>query len=445
MVPKEATMPNQTHGNRIRPLASASLALFAAACSGEVIDLGENTSSLEALAQSCPAPGPILARNQADIDALAGCEVLDGSLSVEPFEGADLRPLGSLREVRGPLELGDVEGLGADLAEIDALFQLLDERWLFSLEGLENLERVGALAINGFAVDSLEPLSGLQVLTGNGSLELVNCNGLSNLEGLENLVGLQNLGVSCSGLVSLSGLPFPDTLDNLALAAPDLKDLGELDAFDIGVVLIESSGLENLDGLASLISSTFIDIARNPELVDLDALDNLQTTQALIVRENPALERLPDFAAAAIIDELIIADNPLLQNVPTFPTIQTNREVLEASFELSRRDELAFRPDNIEIRGNASLEQIVLAPGWPAAGLITIEANPALESISFSDIFAVDFLSIANNGALEDIDFGALTRVDDLVVSGNPGLDLSVFDTLQTFSSNLSVAPVEAP
>jgi hypothetical protein len=445
MIPKEASMPNQTVSNRIRPLASASLALFAAACSGEVIDLGENTSNLGAPAQSCPAPGPILARNQADIDALAGCEVIDGSLSVEPFEGADLRPLASLREVRGVLELGNVEGLGLDLAGIDALFQLLDERWLFSLEGLENLERVGSLGLNGFAVDSLEPLSGLQVLTGSGSLELVNCNGLENLEGLESLAGLQSLNVSCSGLVSLSGLPFPDTLDSLGLGAPDLKDLGELDAFDIGFVLIESSGLENLDGLASLISSTSIDIANNPELTDLDALDNLQTTQSLIVRENPALERLPDFAAVGLIGELIIADNPLLQNVPTFPTIQAGRESLDAFFELSRRDELAFQPDNIEIRGNAALEQIVLAPGWLAVGLITIEDNAALESIAFSDIFTADFLSIANNGALEDIDLGALTRVDDLVVSGNPELDLTVFDTLQTFSSNLSVAPADAP
>lgn len=70
---KEATLPNQTSRDLSRPLAIAALALLLSACSGETINLGENTSRLEAPDLGCPA-GAVVARAQADIDALAGCE-----------------------------------------------------------------------------------------------------------------------------------------------------------------------------------------------------------------------------------------------------------------------------------------------------------------------------------------------------------------------------------
>ena len=34
--------------------------------------------------------GVVVARNQAEVDSLEGCQVIDGELHIVPFEGADL-------------------------------------------------------------------------------------------------------------------------------------------------------------------------------------------------------------------------------------------------------------------------------------------------------------------------------------------------------------------
>jgi len=440
-------MPNQKDRNVLRPLGSIALLLAASACSGETINLGENTSNLESPESSCPA-GVVIARNQADVDALAGCEVLDG-LQVVPFEGADLRSLSSLREVRGALEFGivivednlDDEALNDQLIE---LFTLLDAGWLFSLEGLESLERSGHLSLNGFAVDSLEPLSNLSALTANGGLQLVGCGGLRDLTGLENVVGLQSLEISCDNLESLAGLPFPDSMNTLSLNGLALKDLGELDLQIAQSVLITGTGLENLAGLELLITADAVDVSGNPELVDTGALNGLLAAEFLNVSDNASLERLPELDRLTRIDTLIVADNPLLENVPTLPLIESDFES-QLDIGLQRRDLLTFRLGVLDVRNNPALGQLVLPAGLQAAGLVTIENNASLESISFSDVFAADFVSIANNPALSSVDLGALARVDELDVSGNPELDLTVFDTLQTFESELSAAPADAP
>jgi hypothetical protein len=440
-------MPNQRSRDLTRPLASATLVLLLSACSGETINLGENSSGLGAPESTCPA-GAVLARNQADIDALAGCEVLDG-LIVVPFEGADLRSLEALREVRGSLEIGSPlsDGDGEEAVEAQlALFALLDAGWLFSLEGLENLERVGNLAITGFSVDSLEPLSNLSGLTANGGIQLTLCSGFRDLSGLENIVGLQTLEINCTDLESLSGLPFPDTMSTVFITAPALRDLGELDSRDVQTLLLIGTALENLDELSTLQGVGVLNLSDNPALVDANALDTLLTSVgSLFISNNVALTRLPDFTATSRLGELAVIGNPRLQNIPTFPRILSDFEGFQEFIELGRRDLLLFRPDGIDIRANSALEQVVLPAGLQAAGLVTIEDNPALRSISFSDIAAIDFLSIANNASLESVLLGDLATVDELEVSGNPGLDLAVFDDVLTFSSELSVAPASEP
>lgn len=437
-------MPNQQTRDLTRPLASAALALFASACSGETINLGENTSTLEAPEPSCPASGTVVARNQADIDALAGCEALDG-LIVVPFAGADLRPLSSLREVAGVFELGLPLADGEDASELFELFALLDERWLFSLEGLERLERVGQLAINGFSVESLEPLSNLRALTGNGGIQLVSCDGIRDLAGLENVVGLRTIDVDCTELESLSGLAFPDAMDDVFLSAPALRDLGQLDSTSVRSLIINTTGLETLDGLATLQTAETIGINTNRALRNIDGLDNLLAVGLLSIEDNAALERLPELASVFRLDELIVRGNPRLQNIPTFAGILADFNGFSELFELGRRDLLLFRLDGLDIQNNPALEQLVLPPGLQSAGLVTIENNTSLRDIAFSDVTSIDFLSIANNTSLESVALGDLARVDDLEVSGNPALGLDVFDALQTFSSAVSAEPAEAP
>src|SRR5690348_17139765 len=64
----------------IRALAAALPAL-ACACSGEVVNVGENTAELAANA-ACPASGIVDVRSQSELDALEGCAAIDGDLRV---------------------------------------------------------------------------------------------------------------------------------------------------------------------------------------------------------------------------------------------------------------------------------------------------------------------------------------------------------------------------
>jgi Leucine-rich repeat (LRR) protein len=315
---------------------------------------------------------------------------------------------------------------------------------LLSLEGLENLERAGHLSLNGFSVASLESLSNLSALTANGGIQLVGCGELRDLSGLDNVVGLQSLEVNCDNLESLSGLPFPDSMNTVLLSGMALKDLGQFDMINLQALLISGSGLENLAGAQSLQTVGALSIAGNPELVDAGALDSLLSVDFLDFTDNAALERLPELPSLSRIESLVVADNPLLQNVPSLPRVLDDFVGL-SEFGLSRRDLLTFELDLLEIRNNPALEQLVVPAGLQAAGLVTIENNAALESISFSDVAAADFVSVKNNPALSNVALGDLTRVDELEVSGNPALDLTVFDTLSTFSSDVSLAPAGEP
>jgi hypothetical protein len=444
---REATLPNQTISDRIIPFASASLALFAAACSGDTIDLGEKSSNLEAAPSSCPAEGAVLVTNQPELDALAGCEVLD-QLFIGPFVGADLSPLSELREVRGTLEIGSLTAAfnGADPGDlpIEETAQLLQQRWLFSLAGLEGLERVGNLGIAGFDVDDLAALSNLELLTAEGSLGLSSCSGFRDLSGLERVAGLQSIELNCDDLESLEGLRFPSVFSNLLLTGPQLKDLGDLSASVINAVTLFNTGLENVDGLALLQNANSVDISDNANLVDLSGLDMLGSVQFLNISGNSALEQLPAFQRVTTLGTLLVTNNPELRNFPQFPNVQLNFEgFAELDIALSARDLLIFRPNVIEVRDNASLESVALPEGFQAAGLISIQENPALRSLAISSIKAIDLLDIADNAVLDSVDLGDLATVDTLRVVNNPELDLTLFDGVRTFASELSVGPAQ--
>jgi hypothetical protein len=171
----------------------------------------------------------------------------------------------------------------------------------------------------------------------------------------------------------------------------------------------------------------------------------LLSAEFIAIANNAAHERLPELESLTRLSALIVHDNPVLENVPTFPGVLRDFEGLADVLELSERDLLIFRPNVIEIRNNPALTSLVLAEGWQAAGLVTIDDNAALESIAVSTIAAIDLLEIANNPALQSVDIGALATVDDLRVSNNPSLDLAAFDPVLTFERALSSGPAESP
>ena len=122
-----------------------------------------NTNPLSAVELACVTDDPFdmfLVENQAQLDALAGCEAIESDLVIVPFESPDFSPLASLRRVAGRFELGTMAARGnAPEDWFERLTQLIADGWIDSLDGFQALEPVGNLKLVGIGVPSLEPLS----------------------------------------------------------------------------------------------------------------------------------------------------------------------------------------------------------------------------------------------------------------------------------------------
>jgi hypothetical protein len=428
------------------------------ACSGDVVDLGEVATPPAPFDSLCQASTTLTGavtriENQDQLDQLAGCQVIEGDLFVRPFEGADFRPLASLRSVGGLLELGrltvedvvDLPGLGDDeiQASYDRETALTAAGWITSLAGFEQLERVSGLALNGVAASDLRAFSNLRELANPGTFFLGACNDLRDLSGLENMTGLIDIGVGCDHLQSLAGLRIPTRLGDVNLQGAALSDLGQFDVETVGSLVLQNTGLENLDALGGLRSASTLAVEINPELVDMNGLGNLVQTETLSISNNPQLSSLPSFTRLGRVDKLMIESNEALAKLPSFPALQVSEYDLD---DLNPTEAQAYRPDLISVRDNASIVEWVVPPAWQAATYVDIAGNARLTSIDFSALTSIDRLNLAANPRLEEVALGALATVDHLRAVDNPLLPLTVFDGLRTFEAVLSQGPLpEAP
>jgi hypothetical protein len=129
------------------------------ACSADAITMGEDVVQAEApplpstsrCRQSRTIDGDVLVEKQEQLAELEGCTAIDGTLTVLPFEGADLRPLYALATVSGAVDIG-----GTYVTDI-----YWREPWLPSLAGLESLESAGEFLVSGLLADNVDALSGL--------------------------------------------------------------------------------------------------------------------------------------------------------------------------------------------------------------------------------------------------------------------------------------------
>jgi hypothetical protein len=446
MAPPEASMPSRPRAENVsRRRATGALALLASACSGQLIDLGENVSELDAAASRCRVTprvaGPVIVESQDDLNELVGCEEIEGDLFVRPFEGPDFTPLAALRSVGGTLDIGrltSAEQPNGD-GEIERReIALVDAGWLRSLQGFESLERAGNLSLRGVSAKTLQAFSRLRQLSDGGGLEIGPCAGLRDLTGLEALTGLLHLQIVCNTLESLAGLSFPRSMGDVSLSGSSLVDLGDFDVEYASTLLIQSTALESLDALSGFLGAASISVTDNSRLVDMDGLGGVALVEELFVQRNPRLERLPDFVSVGRSSSLVIQDNAVLSNIPSFPRVLEELEGFSSFLELSPRDLLIFRTAIIEIIQNPGLEEVTMPAGWQAGGFVAIESNPALTRIGFSNMRAIDFLSVQDNAALAGVELGALATVNELRVARNPLLSLSEFDGLETFESVLS-------
>jgi hypothetical protein len=363
--------------------------------------------------------GSFSVSDRSQLEALEGCAIVDGDLSISDLVESDLAPLHELRQVTGTLSISMIG----------------------SLDGLDSLNSVGTLVLSRFNLPTLEPLSSVRRLGGlaGASLTVMLGAGLTNLRGLEGMAPTE-IAISGNGsLESLVGLNVPGRVDgiviqhnpvlrdmaallpiqeariirlednaftNLAglqnlrtveslvlLNSPALTSAGQLSRLETADVLyLDNLGIVNLSGLGSLRALNTAVIQSNANLSDIDALGALASLTELSVLDNPVLGRLPEFAAVTQVQQVVVRDNPLLVDGPLFPNA-ASVEIVSVSQNASLTRLLGFssvtQARTIDITGNASLIEVNLGALLDARRL-EISCNPALPESSLEPLRGLD-------------------------------------------------------
>lgn len=440
-------MSNQTHTNtlataqhrRWRRLEGShlALALLTWACSGGVVNVGENDDEPVPTGSKCQrstsVEGSVLVENQEQLDELAGCEAINGALIVRPFSAANLRALSSLRRVEGALELGVVpppEVVGNQLIEDPELRALVNNGWLESLEGLESLERVGSLLIDGILGDSLQPLAGLRFL--GGYLHIAHCPNVESLSGLENIITINELSISCEHVRDISGLQLSEKMKMLHIHGPvDTLDVSGVR--EIGWLSLSGTALSNLDAFAGLEGLETLTLWGNPELENALGLNGVRSLGEMVVWANPRLSRLPDFDAltGALAISMHVMHNPMLLALPSFSGLFDPFGSINPPWQ-------SFPVQSIWISDNESLQRVVLAEPWRRIAQLNISNNAQLSEIELNGLRMADTLTISDNAALTRVGLPVLTEALSLEVFNNPLLPATTFDGVRSFERPFS-------
>ncbi len=235
-----------------------------------------------------------------DLSSLSQITSIGDYLWIENNESlASLDGLENLNSVGALLILGnatlvDLSSLG-NLSLIPGLLAISTNNALTSLSGLGNITSIGAIDIHHN--DALTSLYGLDSLTSVHSIvrilensNLINLNGLSNLVSIGGIVEIEHN----ANLTSLSGLDnlisiggFLRISDNDSLAT--LSGLANLASIEEDLGIHRNDNLMNLTGLGNLASMRFLSITNNNNLSSLEGLNQLNTEGGLHIAGNPTL------------------------------------------------------------------------------------------------------------------------------------------------------------
>ncbi len=484
MIQQEFRLVRTISGFASRALPIASLSALFCACSSDVVNMGDDANEPPAAVlpahslclESTTLSGDFVARSQVDIDALEGCEVVEGNLLVQPYFDPDLRPLHALTTVSGELGLGSSGVWSPDEPPPEdeaARAAAWENGFMESLEGLENLESVGSMLVVRASIHDLEPLENLRTV--HGSLTLVQCDEITDLRPLAGLL-IRELVLNLNNVESLAGLHLHEYLKLLiisgeklvdidalatvravdqdvtiqATALRDLHGLGQLEHVGGDMYVVENPALQTLDGLDALehIQEGLI-IRGNAALERPDGLDALRSAGFILVEQNDRLRRLPEFPTLDI-GALYFWDNLALEELPDFLGVLASRRlpsgynVFDVPDLFPRRDWLSQRSEIIIAR-NPALQRFSVPLGLRGGTYVSIEGNTQLRELNFSELESIDVLEIRDNTTLTQISLGALATVDSLKVTGNPLLPMSTFDAVRTFESTVSGSAESVP
>lgn len=400
----------------------------------------------------------LLVTDQAQLDLLAGCEVIEGSLTLELFPNADATALESLREVTGRLKIAGAEAVRlpmfprleatghlilADL-EIGAAdrFPALRaighaERLLPRAGQLELLRATGIAdlgmfrEVQGIAIlilsgnPDLARLEGIENLTELRELEIRGNERLTSLAGFRDTPALQSVQIAANpALESLAGLRLPQRLSALRLYSNDaLQTLEGLES--VTHAALEVSGhasLRTLEGLSGLETGSVL-IADNPSLLSLDGLTAMRDV-SLTVERNAALTSLGRGTALGGINDLAVSGNSALESLGSFGAASMGGVSISNSalVDLGGLEQVSVM-GILSLSNNVQLTTLSGAPSLGPDVQLSIDGCPNLTDLSaLSSSSSLGGLSLTNVSVSNLDAFSRLERLATLSLRENPNL-----------------------
>jgi hypothetical protein len=423
------------------------------ACTRDNVDLGGDTitRNLERgtrCATSTALAEDVIVSNQEELDALSGCEEIEGNLIVRIFPGADLTPLGALRVVEGQFALGvrqtwdEIAGFGVS-DRLDSDVELLRAGWVSSLDGVQSLERVGALFLRGAPGEDLTAFESLTSIGGSlggifqGEVILQQNLQLRSLAGFEDVANARHLVATLSPeLESLRGLPASPLLTVSLYNSPRLADLSALGTLTtLTGLTLYGIGVRDLGAFSNLtLLEGSVTLSGNAALVDASGLSNLQTARGINITDNAVLKVLPSFRNFFQQPDVItITGNPELEQVELdFSQAPTQVYDIDAPDGSGADSTFEVGPDVIDVSNNALLRSIRVPAGLTTVNLGLVQNNPSLVRLELETLREFGRLSINANAALTEVEAVALDQVGLLQVTNNPQLSTAVFDGVRT-------------
>ncbi|MCP3165399.1 DUF7151 family protein [Myxococcus qinghaiensis] len=207
----------------------------------------------------------------------------------------------------------------SQLTHVGGSLEVLDNRALESLTGLQKLKTVGhTLLITGNTV--LSTMLGLEQLVSVGTQFEVSDNpalhtfALPRLESTGELVVEGNLGLKTVGPLPL----LKDTGFMFALSSnPELESLtglGRLRSLQGGLHIRSNAKLKDLSAFAALESVDHLNVEENRVLASLNGLHHVRAMDALTLRDNPLLVELKLDSLEVVRGSFSVHSNPKLPN-----------------------------------------------------------------------------------------------------------------------------------
>ena len=452
-----------------QPEPTSTLSFEVDVSAGNLVNCGE------VVLTTCDGNRTVSAQSQ--LDALALCREITGSLTIEnSTDIIDLTALANLTTVgtadsdnfviRNNSGLTSLIGL-ANLTSLTGNLHIENNDSLGNLSGLDSLS-----SLNQLIVDDNDTLRNLTGFTSPSGVTMTNAPTISNNANLIELIGLGSTTVNGGtlsiinndALDELNGMQIITTVDTILIEDNDsLRSLAGLDNLSSisGTLRIRNNALFNIDALDGLNSiGDQLIIADNPLLTDLTGLTDLtevgngaaSTSESqLTISNNNALETLAALSRLTTVagdiniidnDDVVFVNLSGLQNITDYDNSNTVTIQNNQFLDCTPPPTLLFLVDSST--GNA----VNCAVPAPCTGDYTITNQAQLDALeqctevtgnltieNSTDI--VDLSALAN---LTSVGVGTPCCVDSLIIRNNSALQsLAGLDNLTTIENRLEL------